>query len=68
MNRKGAKDAKFLPEPGACRKKSAGFGSGKAARFRDVFEYSFEESTLWHKLPRRALTFFLIVSPDQEEN
>jgi len=33
MNRKGAKDAKFLPEPGAGRKRTAGRGSGKDARF-----------------------------------
>ena len=31
MNREGAKDAKFLPEPGACRKRMAGFGSRKDA-------------------------------------
>jgi len=33
LNRKGAKDAKFLPEPGAGPKKTAGFGSGKDAHF-----------------------------------
>jgi len=35
--RRQAKDAKFLPEPGADRKRTAGFGSGKDAHFQVMF-------------------------------
>jgi hypothetical protein len=46
----------------------AGCGSGKDARFRDMLKRGSVEQNWRSALPRRVLAFFLIVSPDQEEN
>jgi len=46
----------------------AGCGSGKDARFRDMFKRRSMENNWRDDLPRRAAAFFLIVLPDQEEN
>jgi len=46
----------------------AGRVSGKGARFRYMLKRGSVEKHRRNDLPRRALAFFLIVSPDQEEN
>jgi hypothetical protein len=58
----------LLPEPGAGRKRTAGRGSGKDVRFRDTRERGSGDQHRRNELSRRAIAFFLIVSPDQEEN
>ncbi|MDF1590015.1 MAG: hypothetical protein P1P89_00765 [Desulfobacterales bacterium] len=57
-----------MPEPGADRKSMAGCGSGKEARFRDMFKHGSVAQNRRNDLPRRALAFFRIDTPDPEEN